>query len=69
MPENFSDTVPYLDQLERIHQKVIPIQAATADSIYDLGMVHQVVEEYEKERLVYDEAKDCTFVQREKNCA
>lgn len=44
-PGDSSDTVPYLDQMEGIHQKVIPIQTATADSIYDFSLAHQVLEE------------------------
>jgi len=41
--ENVSDAAPLLDQLEHIHRKVIPIQCATADAIYDFPLAHQVL--------------------------
>lgn len=34
-PGDVYDLVPHLKQLEHIHQNVIPIQAAAADSAYD----------------------------------
>jgi transposase len=42
-----SDAAPYLDQIERVHREVIPIQAATADGIYDFPLAHQVLGEHE----------------------
>ena len=44
-PGDVYDSVPYLKQLEHIHQNVIPIQAAAADSAYDFPLAHQVLEE------------------------
>ncbi len=41
-----SDAAPYLDQLERVHREVIPIQTATADAIYDFPLAHQVLGEH-----------------------
>ena len=38
------DSVPYLEQLEYIHQNIIPIQAAEADSAYDFPLAHRVLE-------------------------
>lgn len=40
------DTVPYLAQIERIHREIVPIQMATADSIYDFALAHQVLGEH-----------------------
>lgn len=40
-PGNSSDVAPYLDQLQRINETVIPILAATADAAYDVPLVHQ----------------------------
>lgn len=44
-PGNANDNTPYLDQLERIHSQLIPIQAATADAAYDFPLAHRVLEE------------------------
>ena len=41
-----SDAAPYLDQLERVHREVFPIQCATADAIYDFPLAHQVLGEH-----------------------
>ncbi len=41
-PGDASDQEPYLDQLERV-MNIVPVQAATADSIYDYGLFHQVL--------------------------
>ncbi len=41
-----SDAVPYLDQIERVHRDVVPIQCATADGIYDFPLAHQVLSEH-----------------------
>lgn len=41
-----SDAAPYLDQIERVHREIIPIQAATADAIYDFPLAHQVLGEH-----------------------
>lgn len=43
-PGDVHDCVPYLDQLEYIHQHVVPIQAAAADSAYDFPLAHRVLE-------------------------
>lgn len=43
---NTGDTVPYLEQVECIHSEIIPIEVATADSIYDFPLAHQVLEEH-----------------------
>ena len=40
------DTVPYLEQIEHIHRNVIPLQAAAADSAYDMGLAHRVLAEH-----------------------
>ncbi len=39
------DSQPYLKQMEYVHKNVIPIQAAAADSAYDLPLAHRVLEE------------------------
>lgn len=41
-----SDAAPYLDQIERVHRHVVPIQCATADAIYDFPLAHQVLGEH-----------------------
>ncbi|MPN20864.1 hypothetical protein SDC9_168243 [bioreactor metagenome] len=38
-----SDSAPYLGQLERIHQNILPIRAATADAAYDFPLARQVL--------------------------
>ena len=38
-----SDQTPYLEQMERVD--LIPVQGATADSMYDYGLFHQVLKE------------------------
>ena len=58
-PGDVYDSVPYLDQLEHIHQSVIPIQAAAGDSAYDFPLAHRVLEEhgidfYVRPQAVYD---------------
>ena len=58
-PGDVYDSVPYLDQLEHIHQSVIPIQAAAADSAYDFPLAHRVLDEhgidfYVRPQAVYD---------------
>lgn len=45
-PGDVYDSVPYLKQLEHIHQNVIPIQDAAADSAYDFPLAHRVLEEH-----------------------
>ena len=42
-PGDVNDSAPYLKQLERIHQKILRIQAATADAAYDFPLAHQVL--------------------------
>ena len=44
-PGDVHDTVPYLAQLEALHQTVIPLKAAAADSAYDFPLEHQELEE------------------------
>ena len=41
-----SDSTPYLDQIERVHRNVIPIQAATADAAYDFPLAHEILSEH-----------------------
>lgn len=41
-PGDASDQQPYLEQLERV-ANIVPVQIATADSIYDYGLFHQVL--------------------------
>lgn len=41
-----SDAAPYLDQIERVHREVVPIQTATADAIYDFPLANQVLGEH-----------------------
>lgn len=43
-PGDVHDTVPYLEQVESVHQRVIPLQAAAADSAYDFPLAHQELE-------------------------
>ena len=42
-PGDVNDSAPYLEQLERIHQNILPIRAATADAAYDFPLAHQVL--------------------------
>ena len=44
-PGDVHDSRPYLEQIEYVHKNVIPIQAAAADSAYDLPLAHRVLEE------------------------
>ena len=44
-PGDVYDSAPYLEQLERVHKNVIPIQTAAADSAYDFPLAHRVLEE------------------------
>lgn len=39
-PGNSNDLAPYLEQLERVHREIFPVQAAVADSAYDAPLVH-----------------------------
>lgn len=43
-PGDVHDTAPYLEQVEAVHQRVIPPQAAAADSAYDFPLVHRELE-------------------------
>lgn len=43
-PGDVHDTVPYLGQLEALHQTVLPLEAAAADSAYDFPLAHQELE-------------------------
>ena len=38
-----SDSAPYLDQIERINKNVVPIQAAAADSAYNVPMFYRAL--------------------------
>lgn len=38
------DTVPYLEQMEMIHQTVLPLEAAATDSAYDFLLAHWELE-------------------------
>ena len=40
-----NDSVPFFGLIERIHENVVPIQAATADAAYDFPLVHRVLGE------------------------
>ena len=44
-PGDVSDAVPYLNQMEYIHNHVIPIQTATADAAYDFSLAHRVLDD------------------------
>ena len=41
-----NDAVPYLNQIEHIYRDILPIQAATADSAYDLPLFHRVLKDH-----------------------
>ena len=41
-----NDAVPYLKQLEYVHDNVIPVQAAAADAAYDLPLFHRVLHDH-----------------------
>ncbi len=43
-PGDVHDTVPYLEQVESVHQRVIPLRAAAADSAYDFPLAHRELE-------------------------
>lgn len=43
-PGDVHDTVPYLEQVEFVHQRVIPLRAAAADSAYDFPLAHRELE-------------------------
>lgn len=40
-----SDSAPYLDQIERINKNVVPIQAAAADSAYNVPMFYRALKD------------------------
>lgn len=40
-----NDSVPFLGLIERIHENVVPIKAATADAAYDFPLAHRVLGE------------------------
>ena len=44
-PGDVNDAVPYLDQIEYIHNNVIPVQTATADASYDFSLAHRVLDD------------------------
>ena len=43
-PGNVHDTVPYLTQLETLHQTAMLFAAAAADSVYDFPLGHREME-------------------------
>ena len=58
-PGDVYDSVPYLDQLEHIHQSVIPSRPPRQTSAYDFPLAHRVLEEhgidfYVRPQAVYD---------------
>ena len=58
-PGDVHDTVPYLNQLETLHQTVIPFAAAAADSAYDFPLAHRELEKlgitfFVRPQAVYD---------------
>lgn len=44
-PGDAKDSTPYLDQLEHVHNSIIPVKAATADAAYDFPLAHRVLED------------------------
>ena len=44
-PGDVNVAVPYLNQIERVHKEIIPIQAATADSAYDFPLAHRALDD------------------------
>ena len=44
-PEDVHGSRLYLEQLAYVHKNVVPLQAAAADSAYDLPLAHRVLEE------------------------
>ena len=44
------DTVPYLEQLETIHQTVLPLGAAAADSAYDFPLAQMCIRDRSKDK-------------------
>lgn len=59
-----NDAVPYLDLMERIHKRVIPIQTATADAAYDFPLAHRVLRDMGIDFFVRPQASfDCTNVE------
>ena len=70
-PGDVNDSVPYLEQIERINKEILPIQTATADAAYDFPLAHRVLHdlgiqfavrsktELTREDFRYDEAENC----------
>ena len=50
------DSVPYLEQMERVHRNILPIQAAAADAAYDFPLAHQALKELEIQFFVRPQA-------------
>lgn len=44
-PGDVNDSVPYLEQIERINSQIIPLQAAAADVAYDFPLAHRVLDD------------------------
>ena len=55
-PGDVYDSVPYLEQIERVHRNILPIQAAAADAAYDFPLAHQVLNELEIQFFVRPQA-------------
>lgn len=55
-PGDVYDSVPYLEQIERVHRNILPIQAAAADAAYDFPLAHQALNELEIQFFVRPQA-------------
>lgn len=44
-PGDVNDSVPYLEQIERINSQIILLQAAAADAAYDFPLAHRVLDD------------------------
>ena len=44
-PGDVNDSVPSLEQIERINSQIIPLQAAAADAAYDFPLAHRVLDD------------------------
>lgn len=56
--------LPYLEQMEAVHQRVTPLQAAAADLAYDFPLAHRELEKLEIKFFVRPQpAHDRTLVE------
>ena len=63
-PGDVYDSILYLEQLEHIHRKVIPVQAAAADSAYDFPLAHRALKKLGIDFFAVPQpAHDCTSVE------